>query len=62
MHLAVSLSSKEGVCGVGDRLGPKDMGYVLGYSRIPWDTGYRVTKAAFVPNLKTLVGVVTWFK
>ena len=26
------------------------------------DTGYRVTKAAFVPNLKTLVGVVTWFK
>lgn len=21
-----------------------------------------VTKAAFVPNLKTLVGVVTWFK
>ena len=24
MHLAVSLLSKEGVCGVGDRLGPKD--------------------------------------
>lgn len=46
MHLAVSLLSKEGVCGVGDR-------------KILKDT---VTKAAFVPNLKTLVGVVTWFK
>lgn len=25
-------------------------------------TALEVTKAAFVPNLKTLVGVVTWFK